>query len=102
MRFWRISRFDDRRAGEVISRLRSLLKKGDLKPRPVRLDEIVGDVLGLLHSDLIERRVSAATHLAPDLPPVLGDRVQLQQVLLNLILNACDAMADQRSAGIDY
>ena len=53
------------------------------------------DVLGLLHSDLIERRVSAATQLAPGLPPVLGDRVQLQQVLLNLILNACDAMADR-------
>ncbi|HWN17465.1 MAG TPA: MASE1 domain-containing protein [Gemmatimonadales bacterium] len=87
--------FDDRRAGEVISRLRSLLKKGDLKPRPVTLDDIVGDVLGLLHSDLIERRVSAATQLAPSLPPVLGDRIQLQQVLLNLILNACDAMADR-------
>ena len=87
--------FDDRRAGEVISRLRNLLKKGDLKPRPVRLDDIVGDVLGLLHSDLIERRVSAAPQLAPGLPPVLGDRVQLQQVLLNLILNACDAMADR-------
>jgi C4-dicarboxylate-specific signal transduction histidine kinase len=87
--------FDDRRAGEVISRLRNLLKKGDLKPRPVTLDDIVADVLGLLHSDLIERRVSAATQLAPGLPPVLGDRVQLQQVLLNLILNACDAMADR-------
>ncbi len=86
---------DDRRAGEVISRLRSLLKKGQLQPRPVKLEDIVGEILSLLHSDLIERRVSVATQLAPALPPVLGDRVQLQQVLLNLILNACDSMADK-------
>jgi PAS domain S-box-containing protein len=88
--------FDDRRAGDVINRLRNLLKKGDLKPQPIKLEDIVGDVLSLLHSDLIERRVSAVAQLAPGLPPVLGDRVQLQQVLLNLILNACDAMAGKQ------
>jgi len=86
---------DDKRAGDVISRLRSLLKKGDLQARPVNLGEIVGEVLDLLHSDLIQRRVSVSTQLGPALPPILGDRVQLQQVLLNLIVNACDAMADQ-------
>jgi PAS domain S-box-containing protein len=86
---------DDRRAGEVISRLRGLLKKGEIQARPVNVDEIVGEVLDLLHSDLIQRRVSVRTQVAPSLPPILGDRVQLQQVLLNLILNGCDAMADQ-------
>jgi C4-dicarboxylate-specific signal transduction histidine kinase len=86
---------DDRRAGEVINRLRSLLKKGDLQARPVNLEEIVSEVLSLLHSDLIQRRVSVSTQLTTSLPPILGDRVQLQQVLLNLILNACDAMTHQ-------
>jgi PAS domain S-box-containing protein len=86
---------DDRRAGEVISRLRGLLKKGEIQARPVDLDEIVGEVLDLLHSDLIQRRVSVSTQLTPSLPPILGDRVQLQQVLLNLILNGCDAMAEK-------
>ena len=86
---------DDRRAGEVISRLRGLLKKGDLQVRPLKLEDIVREVLALLHGELIERRVSVDTRLSPDLPPVLGDRVQLQQVLLNLMMNACDAMADQ-------
>ncbi|MDF3053359.1 MAG: hypothetical protein K0S19_1464 [Geminicoccaceae bacterium] len=87
--------FDDRRAGEVISRLRGLLKKGDPQLRPVRLDDIVQEVTTLLHSELIERRVSVEAHLSPCMPLVLGDRVQLQQVLLNMMMNACDAMADQ-------
>jgi PAS domain S-box-containing protein len=86
---------DDMRAGEVIARLRSLLKKGEIQARLVHLNEIVSEVLDLLHSDLIQRRVSIRTELAPSIPPIMGDRVQLQQVLLNLILNACDAMADQ-------
>ena len=86
---------DDRRAGEVIFRLRGLLKKSDVQPRPVRIEEIVSEVLALLHSDLIQRRVSVQTDLEPNLPPAMGDRVQLQQVLLNLMLNACEAMADR-------
>jgi len=86
---------DDRRAGEVISRMRTLLKKSDLQPRPVSLAEIVKEVLGLLHSDLIQRRVSVTSQVPASLPTVMGDRVQLQQVLLNLILNACDAMVQQ-------
>ncbi len=90
--------FDDRRAGEVISRLRGLLKKGDLQLRPVRLEDVIEEVTALLHSELIERRVSVEARLSPGIPPVLGDRVQLQQVLLNLIMNACDAMADQPAA----
>jgi PAS domain S-box-containing protein len=84
---------DDRRAGEVIGRLRALLKKGQARLSEVDLNELVAEVRTLLHSDLIRRRVATETELAPSLPPVLGDRVQLQQVLLNLVANACDAMA---------
>ncbi len=85
---------DDNRAGAVIARLRSLLKKGERRLQRLDINEIVADVLVLVRSDLIERRVLVETKLAPGLPLVLGDRVQAQQVLLNLLLNACDAMSD--------
>jgi PAS domain S-box-containing protein len=84
---------DDRRAGEVISRLRSFLRKSEIQPRPLRLSDIVSEVLSLVHSDLIQRRISVDSHVSRSLPRVMGDKVQLQQVLLNLILNASDAMA---------
>jgi PAS domain S-box-containing protein len=84
---------EDRRAGEVIRRLRALLKRGETKMLPVSFNEIVTEVLHLTHADLIGRGVSVARALRSELPPVAGDRVQLQQVLLNLILNAADAMA---------
>jgi PAS domain S-box-containing protein len=85
---------DDHRAAAVIARLRSLLKKGELRVQRLDLNEVVAEVLELVHSDLIERRVTVESRLAPVLPVVFGDRVQAQQVLLNLILNACDAMSD--------
>jgi C4-dicarboxylate-specific signal transduction histidine kinase len=84
---------DDRRAGEVIGRLRVLLKKGEPRPTKVDLNDLVTEVRALLHSDLIRRRVASETKLAWTLPPVFGERVELQQVLLNLVQNACDAMA---------
>jgi C4-dicarboxylate-specific signal transduction histidine kinase len=58
------------------------------------LNEIVHEVLSLLHSELLIRKVKTITDLTPQLLPVIGDRVRLQQVLLNLVVNACDAMAD--------
>jgi PAS domain S-box-containing protein len=83
----------DRRAGEVIARLRAFLHKGEMQIGPVDLNEVVCEVLTLIHSDLIQRRVTVDTDgLTPDLPAVLADRVQMQQVLLNLLLNACDAI----------
>jgi PAS domain S-box-containing protein len=84
---------DDRRAAEVILRLRALLKKGDARPVEIDLNELVTEVTALLRSELIRRRVATRTELAAALPPVFGERVQLQQVLLNLVANACDAMA---------
>jgi PAS domain S-box-containing protein len=83
---------DDRRAGEVIRRLRALLRKGETARQPLDVNEIVGDVLRLAHSELIGHGVTVTTQLTPALPRVPGDRVALQQVLLNLIVNACDAM----------
>ena len=84
---------DDRRAGEVIQRLRAMLRKDEAKLLPLGVNELVAEVLSFAHSDLITRNVSVTTELAPELPPVYGDRVQLQQVLLNLVLNACEAMS---------
>ena len=84
---------NDKRAGAVIERLRALLKKSVTAFEPVDLNDIVRDVLELAHSDFLARRVSVTTHLEPAMLPVHGDRVQLQQVLLNLVLNACESMS---------
>jgi len=87
---------EDQRAGEVIHRLRLLLKKGEPQKHcdDVDLNEVLRDVLKLMRNDLIIQNVTVDTDLAQNLPSVTADRVQLQQVLLNLVLNACEAMAD--------
>ena len=84
---------EDKRAGEVIRRLRLLLKKGEVQHQPFDLNEVVREVLKLVRSDLVNQGVAVHTELAPALPEVNADRVQLQQVLLNLVMNASDAMA---------
>lgn len=84
---------EDNRAGEVIQRLRGLLKKGESTAEPVDLNELVISTAKLLRSELIERRVTLDTDLADGRLSTFGDPVQLQQVLLNLIVNAMDAMA---------
>jgi len=91
---------EDQRAAEVIHRLRRLLKKGEPQNYcdDVDLNEVIGDVLKLMRNDLITQNVTVITDLAQDLPPVTGDRVQLQQVLLNLVLNACEAMTGNGSS----
>jgi PAS domain S-box-containing protein len=83
----------DRRAGAVITRLRSLLRKEYAQHLPVNMNEVVEEVLQLMRSDFLSRQVSVRAELASNLPPVSGDRVQLQQVLLNLLINGSDAMA---------
>ena len=83
---------DDHRAGDVIDRLRSLLKRGRLNPQPVHLGELLGEVLSLLRGDAAARHVRVESAVAPDLPLVLGDRIHLQQVLINLLVNAMDAL----------
>jgi two-component system sensor kinase FixL len=84
---------EDKRASEVIHRLRALLKRGDARLQPVDTSELIADVLELAHAELITRRVTANAVVETGLSPLLGDKVQLQQVLLNLILNGCEAMA---------
>jgi len=83
----------DKRAGMVIHRLRELLKKSNAVLQPLDLNEVTREVLDLTHSDLLLRRMPITTELSPGIPPVLGDRVQLQKVILNLLINACDAMS---------
>ncbi len=84
---------ENRRAGEIILRLRQLLKKGEVNRQPLELVHVLGDVLRLCRSELVHRNVVVATDVPDGLPDVHGDRVQLEQVLLNLIVNAIDAMS---------
>jgi signal transduction histidine kinase len=78
---------DSKRAGEVICRLRSLLRKSEPERRPLEVNEVIWGVIRLVRSDAIIRHASVGLELAPKLPLVNADRVQVQQVMLNLIMN---------------
>jgi NO-binding membrane sensor protein with MHYT domain len=85
---------DAMRAAEIIERVRLLFKKGPPQPELVDINEVIREMVVLLRSEVTRCSVSVRTELAPDLPPALGDRVQLQQVIMNLILNGIEAMKD--------
>jgi signal transduction histidine kinase len=85
---------DDKRAGEVIHRLRGFLRKSNTELAALDIGELVSQVARLVSSDAIIRNVAIRLDLAPGLPPVCGDRVQLQQVILNLLMNGLDAMRE--------
>jgi len=85
-------RKDDQRAGSVIERMRGLLKRQNLEKRLVDVGELVGGVAVLLHSDAATRHIKLELAVADHLPPVFGDVVHLQQVLLNLMVNGMDAL----------
>jgi PAS domain S-box-containing protein len=84
---------DGNRASDVITRLRALFAKRDATTEPVDLNEAAREVIALSSSELQRSRVILRAELADDLPPVTGDRIQLQQVILNLLRNASDAMS---------
>jgi len=83
----------DQRAGEVIRRLRPLFRRDEAQFEPLDANEVVQEVLGIVRGDLVMRGVEVVTQLAAALPQLEGDRVELQQVMLNLVLNACEAMS---------
>jgi C4-dicarboxylate-specific signal transduction histidine kinase len=85
---------DDKRASDVIRRLRALLKKGELEHVPLDLNGVVDEVAQLVRNDVVVRNVPMSLDLAAGLPRVRGDRVQLQQVVLNLVLNGLEAMRE--------
>jgi len=85
-------------ASEVISRIRMLLKKGTLEREPVYLNEIIRGVLTLTQGEILKNQIAMQTDLCAELPLVLGDRVELQQVVLNLIINGIEAMTSITNA----
>jgi C4-dicarboxylate-specific signal transduction histidine kinase len=85
---------DATRAAEIISRIRLLFKRGDPKRELVDVNEVIREMIDLLWSEATRYNIIVRTELAADPPWVMGDRVQLQQVLMNLVMNAIDAMKD--------
>ncbi len=85
---------DGTRAAEIISRIRLLFKKGTPQRELVDVNEVIREMIVLLGGETTRYSISARTELAADLPQVMGDRVQLQQVLMNLMINGIDAMKD--------
>jgi C4-dicarboxylate-specific signal transduction histidine kinase len=82
------------RAGDVVGRIRALIKKAPVRKEDVEINDAILEVIALTRTEAANNSVSVRTQLAEGLPRVQGDRVQLQQVLLNLIINAIDAMRD--------
>jgi len=83
---------DGKDAGEVVRRIRALFKRATVEKTTLELNDIIREVLGLLQNETVKRRVTVETDLDKDVTPVAGDRVQLQQLTLNLLLNGIEAM----------
>ena len=83
---------DGHRASEIISRIRALLKKSAPQKDLLHLNDTISEIMSLVGPELQAHEVAMHTHLSPDVPAVLGDRIQVQQVLLNLMMNAIEAM----------
>ena len=84
---------DGNRAGDVMTRIRAFLRKADTGKTQLDINQIIEEVLILTQDEAVGRGVAVRLDLAEDIPPVLGDRVQLQQVILNLVMNGVEAMA---------
>jgi PAS domain S-box-containing protein len=90
---------DGTRAAEIIKRIRLLFKKGTPERELVDVNDVIREMIVLLRSEAMRYSISVRTELAGDLPEVIGDRVQLQQVLMNLMLNGIEAMKDVNGTG---
>ncbi|MFY9957316.1 sensor histidine kinase [Bradyrhizobium sp.] len=88
---------DDRRAGEVIRRMRSLLKKAPFEVKNIDLNDLVRETIEFLSALAIARKFELVSRITQNALPILGDRIQLQQVILNLVVNGIDAMKDTPS-----
>jgi PAS domain S-box-containing protein len=83
---------DGNRASEVIRRVRALAKKTDIEKAPLDINDVIEEVIALVQGELLGHQVSVRTEFAPALPMILGDRIQLQQVMINLVMNGIEAM----------
>ena len=90
---------DVNRASEIIGRVRSLYSKGEPQRELINVNDIIREMIGLLSGETRRSSISIHTELADDLPHVCADRVQLQQVVMNLMLNAVDAMKENDDPG---
>lgn len=86
---------DNQRASQIIDRMRTFIKKRNLTPQPFGLDEVAQDVMSLLRHEAAVRRVDLKCSLPEQLPPALGDRVHVSQVVLNLLINGMDAVQNR-------
>jgi C4-dicarboxylate-specific signal transduction histidine kinase len=82
------------RASDVIRRIRSMIKKAAPEKAPVQLNEIIAEVIALTEDSALRNTISVSVELMPDLPVIVGDRIQLQQVILNLMINGIEAMTN--------
>ena len=92
---------DGRRASDIIDRIRALVRKEPPRREPFDLNQMILEVIALMRTELRRNEISPRTRLTDGLPPVRGDRIQLQQVMLNLILNAVEAMSGSSEASRD-
>ncbi|HUL72731.1 MAG TPA: ATP-binding protein [Vicinamibacterales bacterium] len=89
---------ETKRAGDIVQRMRALLKRGSTLFEPIELNTTVSDAVKLIHANAVGRRIVLDVELAAGIEPVLGDRVQIQQVVLNLLMNAFDAVQEREPA----
>ncbi len=88
---------ENRRANEVVNQIRTMMKRKELEMHPLNMNEVIQEVVSLTQSDAVIRNIDVKLDLDPALPSTLGDRIQLQQVILNLMINGFESMAKQES-----
>lgn len=90
---------DNLRAGKILQQLRALLKKDRVQLKPLKLNQLIRDVSDLLHDEAVLKKVKVSLHLDPTLPRIHGERIQLQQIILNLMMNGFEAMRRMNTGG---